>query len=216
MKIRIPRPSDTLGPLEICLRFIQETVLTAAIYTVFVAVTLFLVYLSGIVQESQHKQILELVEKAIFFSGSFVIFLVIVYLTAMTAIDLFFSFKKTLAETDHPLQPAVTSLDDIPSPPIDSASPKAANRLPYIASFILLMGMLGALELHQRQIENLKQEEYSRQAKADRSAQDSREIALDNFATICRAGDGAFDASSFTCHFQDGRVLPLRLMDQGK
>src|SRR5258708_36409211 len=126
-------------------RYTSEATLMFAIYMVLVAGTLLLREVASLEREPSHKIILQIVENSILVASSIVILLVLLYLMAMIAIDLFFNLKKNLSQNRRR---ATVQIEP---------SSKANNRLQYIVSVVLLLGILGILEMHRRQIEQLKQ-----------------------------------------------------------
>ena len=94
------RPGRSLSALQIFWRFTQDTLLTAAIYVLLVLATKVLQYFAESMKESPlHHQVLEFLEHAIFLAGSAMIFLVLLSVTIISAVDLFRSFKASFTES---------------------------------------------------------------------------------------------------------------------
>lgn len=77
---------------------VQDTLLTGALYVLLVGATLGLQCISELLKKSKlHYKTVVFLEHAIFFGGSLVVLLVLIYLTALTTIDLARSFRTAVA-----------------------------------------------------------------------------------------------------------------------
>lgn len=95
--LKSAQPVRVLTPLQIFWRFAQDTLLTAAIYVLLVLATLVLRYFAELMNDATlHHWVLDKLEHAIFFCGSAIVFLVLIYVTTITTIDLFHSFRRSM------------------------------------------------------------------------------------------------------------------------
>jgi hypothetical protein len=199
-------------------RFMRELLLMAAMFVVFVGTTILLFYSVEFMPEAVHKLALGTLEYAIFWSGFFVILAITIFLTLRNVIDLFLSFRQSVFQNgeNFPAHEAKRS-DVVPksdSPPHQGTLKGELKAFSvYAAPVILLLGLLGGLELHHRQIQELQKRDDAHRAQDARSLTALRDMAIDNFVEICRAGRGIFDAGSMSCRFNDGKVLHVRVLD---
>jgi len=204
IKARGSHAGESLDPFKILLWFTRDTLLTASIYIVLSGITLVLGNFADITEEPWHKKILVFLEFSIFIASSIAVFVVILYVLAVFIVAFFREIKSSFYGA-----PLGAIGDQVVLEP-DKAMPSIEqvvayfnhNKLIYAISAVLLLGVLGAFGLHQRQIEDLR-----------RDVRRQRSMAIDNFFVICRANNGKFDERTLTCHLQDGRMLPLRLID---
>jgi hypothetical protein len=89
MALKSLSPSRRMEPLDIFKRFTYDTLLTAGIYSLLVGATLVLRYLAGFLKASPfHYHVLEILEGAIFLSGTLIAAIVLIYVTVVTTNDL--------------------------------------------------------------------------------------------------------------------------------
>ena len=83
---------------EIFWKFTKDTLLTGGIYILLVIATLILRYFAHQLEESTVQfKVVVFLEYGIFFSGSLVVVLILIYVTVLTVVELFNSFRFALA-----------------------------------------------------------------------------------------------------------------------
>lgn len=89
--------APVLSALDIFWRFAKDTILLAAIYALLVGTTLALRYFAHLMKDSPlHHGVLVVLEYAIFFSGTTIVALILIYVTVITSRDLAASFRREL------------------------------------------------------------------------------------------------------------------------
>lgn len=219
------RSKNPLGLLEIIFRFTAETLLTAAMYTVFVLVTIGLGYIERLDPDKNHKQVLEFLESIIFYSSSFIVLLVVVYLMIITAVEMSRTFGKTILEAFK------TSGIPATSPPITTAENQADTEdqseyspfkfkrrlLTTLLLYILPLSLLIGVGCYQKRREQELREELKRQAEYSRHlhelSRQAIETAAQDFVTTCAKGNGVYNSSVKACIFPDGRKIVFGNLD---
>jgi len=99
LKLATHRGQGTpLSATQIFWNFAKDTLLTGGIYLLLIAVTLALKYSAHSLEDSPvHHAVLVVLEYLIFFSGSFVVLLILVYVTVISTLELATSFKCAMA-----------------------------------------------------------------------------------------------------------------------
>lgn len=194
-----------LEPLTVLFWFTRDTLLTASSYIVLWGVTLVLGGLADLATERVHKMVLVFLERAIFAVSSIAAFIFIVYTLYNFLRDLSWGIRRlSFAGNQSSVETVDDSIGIVRAKEEIATLPIQGKNLWYAVavSAVLLLGMLGALRTHQRQVEGLE-----RAIKAQRS------MAIDNFIALCRADNGNFNVRALTCELRDGRILSLRLIN---
>lgn len=214
--MRFPsRSSNILEPQKLILRFLNDVLAVVAIYIILAVFTYVLGYCADLAQDPLHRKIFVALEYSIFTLDSLFVLLASLILTAAAAVEMYRGFRDALHEGGARLSHEAGSSSEAPS-----AAQRAGKRLRqsgieakgniFLISALLFLGLLGSLELSQRQIESMRRSENRQMAKTAHALRGLRAMAIENFGEACRAGNGVFDFNSLRCRFPDGRVLIWR------
>ncbi len=206
---------NPLGLVEIIVRFTAETLLTALIYTILVLVTIVLGHIERLATDKNTKVVLEFLESLIFYSSSFIVVLVVVYLTVITAVEMSRSFRKTILEEFRAPGTKAKSpniaWDQVAEGQSEYSSIKLrSNLLIKLIIYILPLSLLIGVGCYQRGREQVLREELKRQAEYSRhvnelNSSQATEKAAEKFITTCARGNGVFEANTKVCIFPDGQ-----------